>query len=142
MIKRVEDSLPPKEAIHRFLDEIIERSVSDRERRGCFLINSALEVAPHDSELGEFIADRFGEIAVVDVPPAMDGHVHHRQRLRPALLHRAVFATRLRELYARRRHATDPARDLDRRGLSRFPSWPTIRQAGHSVRELRVALEP
>jgi TetR/AcrR family transcriptional regulator, transcriptional repressor for nem operon len=62
MIKRVEESLPPKEAIRRFLDEIIESSVSDRERRGCFLINSALEVAPHDSELGEFIADRFGEI--------------------------------------------------------------------------------
>jgi TetR/AcrR family transcriptional repressor of nem operon len=62
MIKRVEESLPPKEAVRRFLDEIIESSVSDRERRGCFLINSAVEVAPHDSELGEFIADRFGEI--------------------------------------------------------------------------------
>ena len=62
MIKRIEDSLPPKEAIRRFLDEIVESSVSDRERRGCFLINSALEVAPHDSELGEFIADRFDEI--------------------------------------------------------------------------------
>ena len=62
MIKRVEELLPPKEAIHRFLDEIIESSVSDQERRGCFLINSALEVAPHDLELGEFIADRFGEI--------------------------------------------------------------------------------
>ncbi len=62
MIKRVEESLPPKEAVRRFLDEIIESSVSDGERRGCFLINSALEVAPHDSELGELIADRFGEI--------------------------------------------------------------------------------
>ena len=45
--------------------------------------------------------------AVVNVPPALDGHVHHRQRPRSALLHRAVFAARLRELYARRRHATD-----------------------------------
>jgi AcrR family transcriptional regulator len=62
MIKRVEESLPPKVAIRRFLDEIIESFVSDPERRGCFLINSALEVAPHDSELGEFISDRFGEI--------------------------------------------------------------------------------
>jgi TetR/AcrR family transcriptional regulator, transcriptional repressor for nem operon len=62
MIKRLEESLPPKEAVRRFLEEIIEHSVGDRERRGCFLINTALEVAPHDSELGEFIADRFGEI--------------------------------------------------------------------------------
>jgi len=61
-IKRLEDSLPPKLAVRHFIEEIIERSLSDRERRGCFLINSALEVAPHDRELGELIADRLGEI--------------------------------------------------------------------------------
>jgi TetR/AcrR family transcriptional repressor of nem operon len=61
-IKRLEDSLPPKQAIRRFIDEIIERSVNDRERRGCFLINSALEVAPHDRKLGALIADRLAEI--------------------------------------------------------------------------------
>jgi len=61
-IKRLEDSLPPKQAVRHFIEEIIERSLSDRERRGCFLINSALEVAPHDRELGELIADRLGEI--------------------------------------------------------------------------------
>ena len=62
MIKRFEDSLPPKQAIRRFIEEIIKHSVNDRERRGCFLINSALEVAPHDRELGAFVADRFAEI--------------------------------------------------------------------------------
>jgi TetR/AcrR family transcriptional regulator, transcriptional repressor for nem operon len=62
LIKRLESSLPPKQAIRRFIEEIIEHSVTDRERRGCFLINSALEVAPHDSELGAFVADRFAEI--------------------------------------------------------------------------------
>ena len=46
LIKQLEDSLSPKQAIRRFIEEIIERSVNDRERRGCFLINSALEVAP------------------------------------------------------------------------------------------------
>jgi TetR/AcrR family transcriptional repressor of nem operon len=61
-IKRLETTLSPKKAIHRFIWEIIERSLSDGERRGCFLINSALEVAPHDPELGALIADRLGEI--------------------------------------------------------------------------------
>src|SRR6516165_8928653 len=61
-IKRLEDSLPPKQAVRRFIGEIIEHSVNDRDRRGCFLINSALEVAPHDKELGAVIADRLGEI--------------------------------------------------------------------------------
>jgi TetR/AcrR family transcriptional repressor of nem operon len=61
-IKRLEASLPPKEAICQFIEEIIERSLNDRKRRGCFLINSALEVAPHDRELGALIAERLGEI--------------------------------------------------------------------------------
>jgi len=62
MIKELESSLPPKQAVRRFVEEIVARSVSDRERRGCFLINSALEVAPHDNELGALIADRLAEI--------------------------------------------------------------------------------
>ena len=62
LIKRLETSLPPKQAVRRFIEEIIDRSVNDRERRGCFLINSALEVAPHDRQLGALVADRLTEI--------------------------------------------------------------------------------
>ena len=59
---RLESSLPPKEAIHRFFGEIVAHSINDRERKGCFLVNSALEVAPHQSELGAVIAEQFGAI--------------------------------------------------------------------------------
>jgi TetR/AcrR family transcriptional regulator, transcriptional repressor for nem operon len=62
LIKQLETSLPPKQAVRRFIEEIIERSVNDRERRGCLLINSALEVAPHDKQLGSLIADCLAEI--------------------------------------------------------------------------------
>ncbi len=61
-LHRFETSLPPKEAIPRFFAEIIDHSINDRERKGCFLVNSALEVAPHQSELGAVIAKQFGEI--------------------------------------------------------------------------------
>jgi TetR/AcrR family transcriptional repressor of nem operon len=61
-IRQLEESLPPKQAVRRFIEQIIDRSVSDRERRGCFLVNSALDVAPHDKELGALIAERLGEI--------------------------------------------------------------------------------
>jgi TetR/AcrR family transcriptional repressor of nem operon len=61
-IKRLETSLPPEIAVRRFIEEIVDRSLSDPERRGCFLINSALEVAPHDEELRALIAGRLGEI--------------------------------------------------------------------------------
>jgi TetR/AcrR family transcriptional regulator, transcriptional repressor for nem operon len=61
-LRRLEMSLPPKDAILRFFAEIIEHSINDRKRKGCFLVNSALEVAPHQSELGIVIADQFADI--------------------------------------------------------------------------------
>jgi TetR/AcrR family transcriptional regulator, transcriptional repressor for nem operon len=61
-IERLEKSRPPKDAIREFVGEIIDHSLSDRERRGCFLVNSALEVAPHDKKLGRLIAERFAEL--------------------------------------------------------------------------------
>jgi TetR/AcrR family transcriptional repressor of nem operon len=61
-IERLENTLPPKAAICEFIGEIIDHSATDRERRGCFLVNSALEVAPHDKKLGGLIADRIAEL--------------------------------------------------------------------------------
>jgi TetR/AcrR family transcriptional repressor of nem operon len=43
------DQISGLEAIRAFFDEIIDRSVTDKLRRGCMLVNSAIEVAPHDS---------------------------------------------------------------------------------------------
>jgi TetR/AcrR family transcriptional regulator, transcriptional repressor for nem operon len=61
-LRRLEASFPPKHAIHEFFDDIIERSIDDRKRKGCFLVNSALEIEPHDRELGVIITERLGEI--------------------------------------------------------------------------------
>jgi TetR/AcrR family transcriptional regulator, transcriptional repressor for nem operon len=60
-IARLESTLPPKQAIRAFLGEIVERSV-DGDRRGCLLVNTALEIAPHDPELGAEVAMHLGEI--------------------------------------------------------------------------------
>ncbi len=49
-VARLEESLSPYAAICAFLDEIVERSVTDGECRGCMLVNAALEMAPHDPE--------------------------------------------------------------------------------------------
>lgn len=55
-VRRFEAYLPPREAIGAFFSEIIERSLSDNQRKGCMLVNSALEVAPHDPEFQRIIA--------------------------------------------------------------------------------------
>jgi TetR/AcrR family transcriptional repressor of nem operon len=49
-IRRIESTLPPREAISAFLQEIIKRSLTDKQRRGCMLVNFAIESAPHDAE--------------------------------------------------------------------------------------------
>ena len=51
------DKLPPSQAIRAFFDEIIERSVNDEQRRGCMLVNAALELAPYDPEFQQLVAE-------------------------------------------------------------------------------------
>ena len=61
-IRRLEPSLPPREAIVVFLQEIIKRSLTDKQRRGCMLVNSAIESAPHDSRFFEIVATFLDEV--------------------------------------------------------------------------------
>ncbi len=56
-VGRLEANLPPHRAIGAFLDEVIERSVTDRQRRGCMLVNSALEMAPHDAGFRKIVSE-------------------------------------------------------------------------------------
>ena len=59
-VARLEATKPPRAAIETFLNEIVSRSLSDS--RGCLLVNSALEVAPHDAQVGAVIAARLAEL--------------------------------------------------------------------------------
>jgi TetR/AcrR family transcriptional regulator, transcriptional repressor for nem operon len=59
-IARVEKTLPPRQAIETFLSEIVERSMESR--LGCLLANAALEVAPHDTDIADVVAERMGEL--------------------------------------------------------------------------------
>jgi TetR/AcrR family transcriptional repressor of nem operon len=61
-ITRLEASGQPGQAIEAFLAEIIDRSLKDRQRKGCLLVNSALDVAPHDGEIGRVVAGYLEEI--------------------------------------------------------------------------------
>jgi TetR/AcrR family transcriptional repressor of nem operon len=47
--------LPPREAIEAFFRDIVDRSLADPHHKGCLLVNSALEVAPHDPQFMEAI---------------------------------------------------------------------------------------
>jgi len=61
-IARLEAGHRPREAIRAFLAEVIDRSLKDRDCKGCLLVNSALDVAPHDAELGRVVTGYLEEI--------------------------------------------------------------------------------
>jgi len=61
-IARLEANHRPREAIRAFLSEVIERSLKDTDCKGCLLVNSALDVAPHDRELGRAVTGYLEEI--------------------------------------------------------------------------------
>jgi TetR/AcrR family transcriptional repressor of nem operon len=61
-VGRFEGPLPPRRAIGAFFDEIIDRSLHDRQRKGCMLVNSALEVAPHDPEFQRVVSGMLKQV--------------------------------------------------------------------------------
>jgi TetR/AcrR family transcriptional regulator, transcriptional repressor for nem operon len=60
-IRRCE-ALAPREAIGAFVEEILKRSLGDRERKGCMLVNAALDVAPHDPGFRKVVAEVLAHI--------------------------------------------------------------------------------
>jgi TetR/AcrR family transcriptional repressor of nem operon len=61
-VARLEARHPPKEAIEAFVAEIIDRSVRDPDCKGCMLVNTALDVDPHDEAIGRLVSGYIGEI--------------------------------------------------------------------------------
>jgi len=59
-IARIESELAPAAAITAFFNEVIERSLSDPQQRGCLLVNSTLEATPENVEFRRALS---GELA-------------------------------------------------------------------------------
>jgi TetR/AcrR family transcriptional repressor of nem operon len=61
-LERIELQHAGVAALIAFFTEVVDRSIADRQRRGCFLVNSALEVAPHDKMMAKVVASHFDAI--------------------------------------------------------------------------------
>ena len=53
---------PPIRALERYFDAIVEESLADGLRKGCFVVNTALEVASHDQDFREVVTEVFDEV--------------------------------------------------------------------------------
>jgi TetR/AcrR family transcriptional repressor of nem operon len=54
--------LMPRRALEAFFREIVERSMADPQHKGCLLVNSALELSPHDPHFQRVVAEVFERI--------------------------------------------------------------------------------
>ena len=45
----------PVLAINKFFDALIEQSLTDKDKKGCFLVNTALDLPNHDSDIAKAI---------------------------------------------------------------------------------------
>ncbi|MFM0341650.1 TetR/AcrR family transcriptional regulator [Paraburkholderia fungorum] len=61
-IGRLEATVSPAQGITTFMHEIIERSIADPDRRGCMLVNSALETSSDDEEFRDTVATELADI--------------------------------------------------------------------------------
>lgn len=52
----------PRQAIHALFQSLLADALTDKERCGCFLVNSALDMAPHDAEIENIVAQGFRQI--------------------------------------------------------------------------------
>ena len=62
VISRFEGRMPPQQAIRAFFDHVVEQTLGDPDCKGCMLVNSALEVAPHDPGLCQVVAEGLAKV--------------------------------------------------------------------------------
>ena len=54
--------LPAVGALERYFDALIEEALADALQKGCFVVNTALEVAPHDADFRDLVTNVFDQI--------------------------------------------------------------------------------
>lgn len=62
MLAELARTLPPTQAIAAVFDKFIDQTRAPGGNWGCFIVNTALELAPHDSEIAELVTVAQDEI--------------------------------------------------------------------------------
>ena len=112
------EKLPSALAIQTFFDEIIERSVDDEQRRGCMLVNAALELAPYDPEFQKLVAEEMIFIEAFLSPLYRGGAERRFDRRHPS-----CGRTRQVAIERAARHPCPGAHAPTARGAGRRGQW-------------------
>lgn len=58
----IQSSLPPREAILELFRQLIASGQKGKNRKGCMMVNAALEMSSHDPEIDEIVNTSFKEV--------------------------------------------------------------------------------
>lgn len=61
-IQEIERLPSPAARIRTFVKRVTEAALGDPDRLGCLVINTAMELGPHDPEIAAIVADHMGEV--------------------------------------------------------------------------------
>lgn len=61
-LQSIERLASPADRIRQFVSRIISSASGDRDRLGCLVINTAIELGPHDAEVAELVAGHLREV--------------------------------------------------------------------------------
>lgn len=61
-LQSIENFSSPADRIRAFVSRIIASASGDPDRLGCLVINTAIELGPHDPEVAELVAGHLGEV--------------------------------------------------------------------------------
>jgi len=59
---QLESNYEPREAICTLFEAMVSQSISDKDKKGCFLVNTALELPSHTKEVSAIVRAGFQEI--------------------------------------------------------------------------------
>lgn len=62
MLSSLEALDEPKKAIVKFFDDLVSSAMADKERKGCFLFNTALEIYAHDQQVNDIVTSGINQI--------------------------------------------------------------------------------
>ena len=73
-LRQLETVDDPRQAIAMFFDFVVKDSLDDPDKKGCLLVNTALDYSQHDEEVQKAVSDGFKEVVIFFEKQIKRGH--------------------------------------------------------------------
>lgn len=62
LISMADQSADPRETIRQILENLVKEDLNDQLAKGCFMVNTAIELAPHDKEVADIVNSNMADV--------------------------------------------------------------------------------